>query len=318
MDVQGNGSMRFASFVTAAGNLGFGIVESDEVLDISTALGLMPDGRGLAWALQVFGGVGRLWDIAHSGADVKRHALGDVRLLPPVTDPERILCIGLNFFDHAAEAKLPVPSQPSMFVRFPSSFVGHGADIIAPSISEEFDFEGELALVMGSPGYRIPAERALEHVLGVTVLTDNSARDWQRHSRQVTAGKNFPHSGGIGPWCVTLDEGIDLRALSIITRLNGATVQRGSTADLIFSAEEAIAYVSSFTPLSAGDILALGTPAGVGMARTPPLWMKPGDLLEVEVPGIGTLSNRVAAEADTRTIAASDIPARRIHEGHPA
>ena len=164
-------------------------------------------------------------------------------------------------------------------------------------MSEEFDFEGEIALVIGRGGYRIPAEQALDHVLGATILTDNSVRDWQQHSRQATAGKNFPRSGAIGPWCVTLDEGIDLGALPITTRLNGETVQRGSTANLIFGVEKIIAYASSFTPIAPGDVIALGTPAGVGMARTPPLWMKPGDLLEVEVPGIGTLANRVVAEA---------------------
>ena len=316
--------MRLASFVTASGRPGFGIVEGDEVLDLSASRGLTGDGRGLAWALQVVGAAAGLEDLARRGAGVERHALNSVRLLPPVTDAERILCIGLNFTDHAAEAKLPIPSQPSIFVRFRSSFVGHGAEIIAPSLSEEFDFEGEVALVIGKPGYRIPAGQALDHVLGVTVLTDNSARDWQRHSRQVTAGKNFPRSGAIGPWCVTLDEGIDLRALSILTRLNGETVQRGSTADLIFGPEKAVAYASSFTPLSAGDIVALGTPAGVGMARTPPLWMKPGDLLEVEVPGIGTLANRVAAEvplnasSEALSTSGSTTSARPSYEGHPA
>lgn len=311
--------MRFASFVTSAGSAGFGIVEGGEVLDVSTARVLGGSAHGLAGALRRVGDASALVSLARRGADVQRHALDRVRLLPPVTDAERILCIGLNFTDHAAEAKLPIPSQPAFFVRFGSSFAGHGEDIVAPSVSEEFDFEGEVALVVGRPGYRIPAGQALSHVLGVTILTDNSARDWQRHSRQVTAGKNFPRSGAIGPWCVTLDEGIDLRALPIVTRLNGETVQQGSTADLIFDAEKAIAYASSFTPLSAGDIVALGTPAGVGMARNPPLWMKPGDLLEVEVPGIGTLANRVAAEAAAPgATQARSAQARTLHEGHPA
>ena len=288
--------MRFASFATADGGTGFGVADGDAVLDVSASREL--GGRGLAEALRRAGGPASLGSLASRiGA---RRNLDAVRLLPPVTDAERILCIGLNFTDHAAEARLPLPAQPAFFIRFASSFVGHGDDIVAPAVSNEFDFEGEVALVIGKPGYRIPPEAALDHILGVTILTDNSARDWQRHSRQVTAGKNFPRSGAIGPWCVTLDEGIDLGALTITTRLNGETVQQGSTADLIFGAEQAVAYASSFTPLSAGDLIALGTPAGVGMGRIPPLWMKPGDVLEVEVPGIGTLTNRVVAEAAPR------------------
>ena len=285
--------MRLASFETPQG-LGFGIVEGGMMLDVSGQNGTSA-ARGLAELLGTLdaGGIHVLG--TRSGV---RRPLQDLRFLPPVTDPERILCIGLNFTDHAQEAKLPIPDRPSVFVRFRSSFVGHERDIIAPSGSSEFDFEGEIALVIGKPGYRIAPAHALDHVLGLTILADNSARDWQRHSRQVTAGKNFPASGSIGPWCVTLDEIPDLRDLLIETRLNGATVQHGSTRDLIFTAEQAVAYASSFTPLAPGDLIALGTPAGVGMARTPPLWLMPGDRLEIEVPGIGILSNRVVAEAD--------------------
>ena len=285
--------MRLASFETPQG-LGFGIVEGGMMLDVAGQNGTGA-ARGLAELLGTLdaGGIRTLG--TRSGV---RRSLQDLRFLPPVTDPERILCIGLNFTDHAQEAKLPIPDRPSVFVRFRSSFVGHERDIVAPSGSSEFDFEGEIALVIGKAGYRIASAQALDHVLGLTILADNSARDWQRHSRQVTAGKNFPASGSIGPWCVTLDEIPDLRGLLIETRLNGATVQHGSTRDLIFSVEQAVTYASSFTPLAPGDLIALGTPAGVGMARTPPLWLKPGDRLEIEVPGIGTLSNRVVAEAD--------------------
>ena len=283
--------MRLASFETSQG-LGFGIVEPDGMLDVAGQAGTA-GARGMAELLDTFGPDAIRALATRSGV---RRDLEGLRFLPPVTDPERILCIGLNFTDHAREAKLPIPDQPSMFVRFPSSFVGHERDIVVPSVSDEFDFEGEIAVVVGKAGYRIGPSRALDHVLGLTILTDNSARDWQRHSRQVTAGKNFPASGSIGPWCTTLDELADLRGLSIETRLNGATVQNGSTSDLIFSVEQAVAYASSFTPLAPGDLIALGTPAGVGMARTPPLWLKPGDRLEVEVSGIGILANPIVAE----------------------
>jgi 2-keto-4-pentenoate hydratase/2-oxohepta-3-ene-1,7-dioic acid hydratase in catechol pathway len=284
--------VRLASFETSQG-LGFGIVDGGEVLDVAGQDGTATV-RGLAELLGTLS-VGDIRSLG-SRSGVRRN-LQDLRFLPPITDSERILCIGLNFTDHALEAKLPIPEQPSFFVRFRSSFVGHERDIVAPSASSEFDFEGEIALVIGKAGYHIAPSRALDHVLGLTILADNSARDWQRHSRQVTAGKNFPASGSIGPWCVTLDEVADLRDLSIETRLNGATVQHGNTRDLIFAVEQAVTYASSFTPLTPGDLIALGTPAGVGMARTPPLWLKPGDRLEIEVPGIGTLANRVIAES---------------------
>lgn len=285
--------MRLASFETATG-VGFGLVDGADVLDAAGQPGA-GGARGLA---ELLGAIGPDRVQALCTSVGVRHRLQDVRLLPPLADAERILCVGLNYRDHAIEAKLPVPEKPSFFIRFRSSFVGHEADIVAPAQSAEFDFEGEIALVIGTPGYRIPPSRALDHLLGATVLADNSARDWQRHSRQVTAGKNFPQSGAIGPWCVSLDELPDLQNLTIEVRLNGATVQHGSTSDLIFSAEQVIAYASAFTTLAAGDLIALGTPAGVGMARTPPLWMKPGDRLEIEVPGVGTLANCVVAETD--------------------
>lgn len=288
--------MRLATFETSVG-LGFGIVEGDAVLDVAGQDGAAA-ARGLAELLGTLSSEGIHALAGRSGV---RRPLASVRLLPPITDPERILCIGLNFTDHAREAKLPIPERPSMFVRFRSSFVGHERDIVVPAESREFDYEGEFALVIGRPGYRIETARALDHILGLTILADNSARDWQRHSRQVTAGKNFPASGSIGPWCVTLDELPAIQDLSIETRLNGATVQHGTARDLIFSAEETLAYASAFTPLAPGDLIALGTPAGVGMARTPPLWLKPGDRLEIEVPGIGTLANHIVADSQTGT-----------------
>lgn len=284
--------VRLASFETLHG-VGFGIVDGDGVLDVAGQEGTA-SARGVAELLGALGPAEIRSVADRSGV---RHDMQGLRLLPPITDPERILCIGLNFTDHAREAKLPIPARPSMFVRFRSSFVGHERDIVAPSASSEFDYEGEIALIVGAAGYQITSSRALDHVFGLTILTDNSARDWQRHSRQVTAGKNFPASGSIGPWCVTLDELPDLRDLTIETRLNGVTVQHGSTRDLIFSIEQAVAYASSFTPLASGDLIALGTPAGVGMARTPPLWLKPGDRLEIEVPGIGILANRIVADS---------------------
>ena len=283
--------MRLATF-TSEGRIGFGSVVDDVIRDIA-GLPHLHGARGLAEAL---GRVGVEEFVHLSESEGISRPLASVDLLPPVTDPQRIMLVGMNYKDHLAEAKMAMPDYPSIFVRFGSSFVGHGTAIVAPQISEQFDFEGEIALVIGTAGYRISSEDALSYVLGVTILADNSIRDWQMHSRQATPGKNFAASGAIGPWIVTREAIANINAIPIVTRLNGKVVQSGSTRDLIFSADQVIAYISSFTPLSVGDVIALGTPAGVGMGRTPRLWLKPGDRLDIEALGIGTLTNRVEAE----------------------
>jgi 2-keto-4-pentenoate hydratase/2-oxohepta-3-ene-1,7-dioic acid hydratase in catechol pathway len=222
------------------------------------------------------------------------------QLLPPITDGEKCLCVGLNFKEHAREAGLQIPRKPSLFARFPSSFVGHGQPVLASFLSSQFDFEGELVVVIGRAGRHVTESQAMNHVLGYTIMAENSVRDWQRHSTQVTAGKNFFQSGAIGPWCVTRDDVGDSVAFNIVTRLNGSVVQQGNTDDFIFSIAEIISYVSSFAALLPGDMISLGTPSGVGMSRTPPLWLKAGDVLEVEIDAIGVLRNHVVAEAPER------------------
>jgi len=222
------------------------------------------------------------------------HRLADVKLLPPIPDPEKILCAGINYRSHAAETGRDLPKQPSMFIRLANTLTGHEGELIRPSVSQSFDFEGELALVIGRAGRHIPVEQALDHVAGYTCFVDGSVRDYQKIS--VSSGKNFPGTGPLGPWIVTTDEIPDPKRLTLVTRLNGQEVQRSGTDLLIYSVPQIIAFCSDFTPLAPGDIIATGTPEGVGHRRTPPLWMKAGDVLEVEISGIGTLRNRVVDE----------------------
>ncbi|GAA5232263.1 fumarylacetoacetate hydrolase family protein [Verticiella sediminum] len=224
-----------------------------------------------------------------------RIPLEAVEWLPPVPRPDKILCVGLNYASHAGEAGRELPRYPSLFPRFADSFVGHGQAVVRPSCSEAFDYEGELGVVIGRPVRGVSAAEAMSCVAGYCCLAENSVRDFQRHSAQVTAGKNFERSGSIGPWIVTRDE-IDSPAdLRLVTRLNGQVVQDASVGDMLFDVPAIIAYVSTFTTLHPGDIIATGTPQGVGMSRNPPLWMAPGDVLDVEIAGVGLLRNPVVA-----------------------
>ena len=224
------------------------------------------------------------------------YRFADVRLLPPIVESAKIICVGLNYHGHVRETGRDPNAQPTLFLRLADSHVGHEASLICPRASGKFDFEGEVAVIIGKPGRHIPAESALEHIGGYTCYNDGSARDWQRHSSQFTSGKNFFASGSVGPWIVTADEVGSPNDLSVTTRLNGSVVQKGDLTQLIFSIPYLISYISTFTPLRVGDIIATGTPEGVGMSRTPPLWMVPGDRIEVEISHIGSLSNNVQAE----------------------
>lgn len=225
-----------------------------------------------------------------------RMPLAGLRLLPPVVAPRKILCVGLNYGRHVAEAGRELPAHPSLFARFIDSFVGHGEPTWKPQASDRYDYEAELAVVIGRGGRHIAAENALEYVAGYTCMAENSVRDFQKHNAQVTPGKNFERSGALGPWLVTADEIGDPARLEVISRLNGELMQHGQVSDLILPIPELIAYISSFTRLSPGDVIATGTPEGVGSSRKPPRFMRAGDTLEVEIPGIGTLVNTVADE----------------------
>lgn len=215
----------------------------------------------------------------------------------PIPQPDKIICIGLNYADHSAESGFKVPDYPTVFARYATSLVPHGSAIIRPNVSDQLDYEGELAVVIGKGGRHIAEAQALDHVAGYSLFNDASVRDFQFKSPQWTVGKTFDGTGAFGPELVTADElpgGCE--GLFIETRLNGVTVQKASTDDLIFNVRRLIAILSEAITLSPGDVIVSGTPAGVGLARTPPLWMKPGDVCEVEIEGLGILSNPIAQE----------------------
>lgn len=223
-------------------------------------------------------------------------ALSDVMLLPVIPDPSKILCVGVNYEEHRAETKRAEVKFPTIFTRHADSQVGHRQPIIKPRLSDALDFEGELAVVIGRGGRYIEETDAMTHVGGYACYNDGSVRDWQRHTHQFTPGKNFSGTGAFGPWLATAEEIPDYTQLPIETRLNGETVQKATLADLIFPIPRLIAYCSSFTPLRPGDVIITGTPGGVGDRREPPLYMKAGDVVEVEIGGVGRLVNPVIAE----------------------
>jgi 2-keto-4-pentenoate hydratase/2-oxohepta-3-ene-1,7-dioic acid hydratase in catechol pathway len=211
-------------------------------------------------------------------------------------NPTKILCVGLNYDDHRRETGRLESKYPTIFTRYADSLVAHGADIVRPHVSTSLDFEGELAVVIGRGGRYISAQDAMRHVAGYTCHNDATLRDWQRHTTQFTPGKTFPGTGPLGPYLVTADELPDLDKQTLVTRLNDVVVQSASLGDMIFSIPVLIEYLSAFTPLSPGDIIATGTPGGVGFKREPPLFMKPGDRVEVEISGVGRLVNGVVDE----------------------
>ena len=278
--------MRLLSFA-ADGKEWFGAARDDGVITLNDKI-RQPNLRAALAA----GAMETMREAVRQAAPDRK--LNEIRFLPVIPRPEKILCAGINYRSHATEMGRDLPKQPSMFIRLADTLVGHGGELIRPKVSDNFDFEGELALVIGKGGRHIPLDRALEHVAGYTCLVDGSVRDYQKFS--VTSGKNFPGTGPLGPWIVTTDDIPDPTRLTLTTRLNGQVVQQSGTDLLIYSVPQIIAFCSDFTPLVPGDVIATGTPEGVGHRRTPPLWMKPGDVLEVEISGIGTLRNRVVDE----------------------
>jgi acylpyruvate hydrolase len=222
---------------------------------------------------------------------------GTLVFLPPVVRPSKIVCLGLNYRDHAEESGLGIPEFPVLFARFPSSLIGHGAPIILPKVSSQLDWEAELVVVLGIGGKNIAEADALNHVAGYSVFNDSSIRDYQMRTPQWTAGKNFDDTGAFGPWLVTPDElPAGAAGLKIECRVNGTVMQSSNTGNLIFTVARTIHLLSTFMTLEAGDVLVMGTPGGVGIARNPQVWMKAGDVCEVEIEGVGRLSNPIVAE----------------------
>jgi len=279
--------MQLASFLVD-GRAAFGAVQGDHVVDLHAAF------EGRFDDLRAYIAAGMPPAPATAGT---RHPLSAVELLPVIPNPSKIICVGLNYRTHLEETGKEQGAQPVIFLRVASSQLAHGKPMLVPRESARFDYEGELAVVIGKPGRRIAQAAAWDHIAGYSCYNDGSVRDWQTHTSQWAPGKNFPATGAFGPCMVTADEIDPARALSLVTRLNGAEVQRSSTDLLIFDIPRIIAYVSTFMPLEPGDVIATGTPGGVGAKRTPPLWMKAGDVVEVEIERIGVLRNPVAAEA---------------------
>ena len=277
-------------------------IDSTEGLAVLTAGGA----RGLLSTQS--GYPGNLDSLITKGADALRAAgealasaphidLSKAAYLPPFGAPEKVICVGLNYRDHSAESGFKQPDYPTLFTRFNSSLIGHGAPIVKPRVSDSLDYEGELVAVIGTGGRHIAKDKALEHIAGYSIFNDASVRDYQFKSPQWTVGKNFDDTGAFGPSFVTADElPAGAKGLKLTTRLNGTVMQQTTTDDMVFDIATLVATISEAITLKAGDVIVTGTPSGVGQSRKPPVWMKAGDLVEVEIEKIGVLSNRVAAE----------------------
>ena len=289
--------MKFVSFERAE-TASYGVVKHDRIIDLGTRTESADLKSFIAtddWRAQAERA------LAASDGDI---ALADVDLVAVIPNPGKILCVALNYHDHVAEANahLPggreVPKYPMIFARMAESMTGHDTNLVRPKVSQDFDYEAELLVVIGSDVPRhVSPEEALPYVFGYSAVNEGSIRDYQFHTRQLTPGKNFYRTGGTGPWLVTADEIPDPQALDIIFRLNGETLQRANTNDMIFPVGKLISYISEWLPLKAGDMIASGTMGGVGFTRKPPIFMKPGDRAEVEITGIGTLVNGIVDEA---------------------
>ena len=279
--------MKFATIVTGS-TVAFGPVEGDMLADVSAHFGSQAEALRLD----------RRAELDQVAATAPRVPLTGATFLPPVPEPRRILCIGVNYHAHRAESDRPSDSPyPTVFVRFPSSIVGHEQPIVRPHVSDRFDWEGELAVVIGREARYVAAADALDYVAGYACFQDGTLRDYQRHSSQFIPGKTFEQSGACGPFIVSADEVGDASALDLRTLVNGVEMQHASTADLIHDIPALIAYCSEFTQLEPGDVIATGTPGGVGYARTPPIFLVPGDTVEVVIESVGTLRNTVIDEA---------------------
>jgi 2-keto-4-pentenoate hydratase/2-oxohepta-3-ene-1,7-dioic acid hydratase in catechol pathway len=285
--------MRLATFKVGE-TATWGTIEGESALDLGSVLGdRFPDLKSLI----AQGGYREAQD---ASASAPRYSLEDLEWLPVVPNPEKLFCVGLNYEMHRKETGRAEVSHPTIFIRFANTQTGHLSDIVRPGVSTQLDFEGELALIIGKHGRYISRDRAFDHIAGYACYNDGSVRDWQHHTHQFTPGKNFPGTGSFGPWMVTPEELPNLGARAIMTRLNGEIVQQAMLGQMIFDIPTLVEYCSSFNPLEPGDVIVTGTPGGVGVKRVPPLWMKPGDVVEVEIEGIGVLRNGIADEASTK------------------
>ena len=281
--------MRVLSF-ERDGHPSFGLMTDDGVIDAGARLaGKFTDLRAVLRA----GALDQLKSLEALEPDCAEE---DISYLPVIPNANKILCVGINYMGHIRETGRDVPSHPVMFTRFADSMVGHGQPLIRPRVSEHFDYEGELAVIIGKTARHVSCDDAMDYVAGYSCCNEGSVRDYQYHTIQFTAGKNFYRSGGFGPWMVTSDEQSDPTQFHLQTRLNGDVLQDAPVSDLCFDIPHLIEYCSIWTPLAPGDVLVTGTPGGVGRVRKPPIWMKPGDIVEVDIRGVGILRNTIADE----------------------
>ncbi len=282
--------MRLATFQTAAQGASYGAVTDKGIVDLRRYLGnQFPDLK----ALIAGDALSKAKEHLGAAADYQHT---DVTWLPVIPNPDKIVCVGLNYEEHRVETGRDKTENPALFLRLPESQVGHRQPILRPRESTHLDFEAEIAVIIGKPGRRIAQKDAFSYVCGYSCYNDGSVRDWQRHTVQWTAGKNFARTGGFGPWMVTADEIPPNTVLTLSCRLNGQQMQHATTEMMIFKIPRLIEYISAFTTLAPGDVIVSGTPGGVGARRNPPLWMKPGDTVEVEVDKVGTLINTIGED----------------------
>ena len=284
--------MRLATIQTPDGPRAV-VFQGDGYIDLHAADPALP--TGVRQLLEGGAAMLQAAKAAAGRADAVRIPAAGVKLLPPIPDPPKIICMGLNYRDHAAETGAKIPSEPVLFSKFSTALIGPEEAIVLPPVSQKVDYEAELVLVIGKKGRHLTAASALEHLAGYTIGHDVSARDWQleKDGRQWLAGKTFDTFAPLGPWLVTPDELADPHNLAVRLRLNGQTMQDGNTRHMIFTAGVALAYISQVVTLLPGDLVFTGTPPGVGMARKPPVWLKAGDVVEVEIEGLGVLRNPV-------------------------
>lgn len=285
--------MKIVRYKNKYGRICFGLVKDKMAVDIADIYQSSPS--NMADLLALWPNISptlekRLGN--HAGTPIS-----ELELLPPIEPSSRIICVGLNYSDHAAEGKMSVPEHPVFFTRYYSSMVGAGADMVRPRLSDKYDYEAELAVVIGRQARHVSKQDALAYVAGYTICNDGSVRDYQKRNSQWTLGKNFDSSGAIGPWIVTSDELPEAaRGLKICSRLNGSVMQSDNTANMIFDVPTLIESLTEVMTLMPGDIISTGTPAGVGFAREPRVWLKPDDVIEIEIEKIGALKNQIIAE----------------------
>ena len=280
--------MRVSSFAVAGRN-SYGVVADNKILEASETLrNRFPDLRSLLAG-------DALAELADDTAG-SHFDTDSVTFLPPVPNADKIICVGVNYRPHAEEMGRDLPERPLLFVRFNGSITGHNCPIVRPSVSDQFDFEGEFAVIIGRACRHVRRDQAMDVIAGYSCFMDGSVRDWQRHTSQFIPGKNFARSGAMGPYLVTRDEVPDLEPVKLETQVNDTVMQQGQLDQLIFSVPELIEYCSTFTELLPGDVIATGTPSGVGAARNPPVWLEAGDRVTVAIDGIGCLNSVVSDE----------------------